>query len=794
MAVEAALVSGESDPGPAIRGSIAELVTDVRNVLAPFDPFRVIEMARIRCLPWNSGETEGASPETIFNAEGGPTRAELIALIASGGSVETPGGESGETSQPLEQTDGQEQSIGEALSNVLPSVERILQLAHLLQIAESEPDEPLAMLGAMMRGSELWVRNSSYPEMVVETLSQLFGTPEISQQLKADLGFDARDAVQVLDSCHELQVDRLNIRRRRLFEASELRDGVEVGVEVLVEAFEAWKDAFEPSVELVSVTIAEICEETNLPESVVTAVLDFFSFNPRDRSAHQLVDDFIAGINQLRSHPVMRSKSDAAMLVHGAHVLPAVRERLEKHLKATSAWELYQKHRGDLLERLTTAALRRVLDSATMWDGFEYYVPANEGEERGHHSRFSKRVEGDHLIIQDDVAIIVEDKAVAVSSRSRTGESRSLRRDLTGIITKASEQASRLKERIQCDGGLRIHKQGWLDLSNIREIHTIAVSLDDLLFASTATSELVRAGILKSDRIPWTVSIHDLDLITQLVDRPSEFLLYLRRRCNPEATVFYSAPDELDLFLYFLESGLYVEPDPDYVRSQMPFMPPATTAERRRRKTQAPAIITSRTEALDSWYAAQFAAKNGVSPTATGKVPIDGESGVVIPKPRMTHSPIGHLVDAIASRRDYGWLSVGATLLAGSSEFQEKLARMPSVILPVAASVGRERTVALPFGNSIEEGWLLVWCTSAPGQSAEAFERHIRQYLQLKKYQLGLQRGVAFFYDSESRQLADVFFDDHVGELEPELQQRVGRLRPIGDFDKLERPKKTLKR
>ena len=149
----------------------------------------------------------------------------------------------------------------------------------------------------------------------------------------------------------------------------------------------------------------------------------------------------------------------------------------------------------------------------------------------------------------------------------------------------------------------------------------MAVSLDDLSGVSTATAELVRAGLLDVSHIPWTVSVHDLDLITQLIDRPAEFLLYLRRRRDPEATVFYTAPDELDLFLYFFEAGLYVEPDPDKIRVALPWMPPATTAERRRRRQQHPAYITSRTDALDLWHYAEIARTqaevNGEAPGAT---------------------------------------------------------------------------------------------------------------------------------------------------------------------------------
>ena len=222
--------------------------------------------------------------------------------------------------------------------------------------------------------------------------------------------------------------------------------------------------------------------------------------------------------------------------------------------------------------------------------------------------KYTKRVEGDHLFVIDDVAIIVEDKAVAVSPLARAGETRRVRSDLTRIIEKAADQASRLQDRIEYDGGIRLHGGGWLDLSKVREIHTIAVSLDDLPGAATATAELVDAGLIDPAHITWTVSLHDLDLITELVDHPAEFLLYLRRRTDPLATVMYTAPDELDLFLHFLRSGLYVEPDPAEVRKALPHLPPPATAELRRFNRQEPAYLASLTDDLDKWHRARTTA------------------------------------------------------------------------------------------------------------------------------------------------------------------------------------------
>lgn len=120
-------------------------------------------------------------------------------------------------------------------------------------------------------------------------------------------------------------------------------------------------------------------------------------------------------------------------------------------------------------------------------------------------------------------------------------------------MTRAAEQAGRLKERMEKDRGFRLRDGTWVNTENVREIHTMAVSLEDLSGVSTATADMLRAGLLDAESIPWTVSLNDLRLIVELVD-PSAvavFLLYLRRRRHPEATVVFAAVDELDFFLNF---------------------------------------------------------------------------------------------------------------------------------------------------------------------------------------------------------------------------------------------------
>jgi hypothetical protein len=391
-------------------------------------------------------------------------------------------------------------------------------------------------------------------------------------------------------------------------------------------------------------------------------------------------------------------------------------------------------------------------------------LPASPGESGQGPANYTKRVEGDHLVTIDDVALIIEDKAVALAPSSRARETRRLRRDFASIVTKAAEQSGRLREAIVADKGIRVHGEGWVDLSHIREIHTIAVSLEDLTSISTATAELVRAGILTTTNVPWTVSIHDLELIARLVDHAAEFLLYLRRRRNPFTTVFFTAPDELDLFLEFFSSGLWVEPNPDDVRGAFPFLGETTTADRRRFERQVPAYITSRTDPLDAWHYAELAG---------------GASSAASRKPRMSRSPLRDLIDHLQQAGAYGWLSTSATLLAGSSKAQSQMAQTPRDLLRNPFGDGRPRSLTMPVTTpDPEESWLLVWMTRPAGSNPDAFSRSYTGYLQAKKLQLGIPRGALLIYSEQTGDFESFHFDGHLGPLDATLEPLLASLQP----------------
>ncbi|MFI1865955.1 preprotein translocase subunit SecA [Streptomyces jumonjinensis] len=766
-----AKIGATDDPETAADAALNEAVAEFATKVRRFDPIRLIEVARLASLPM---APTGAVAPIVPDASA--SRLELLALVALAAHQEEA---TGVASQQQEAVGDQEMShfVSEALSEL----DRLLHLAQLRLFASADPTDKLALVSLLIQGGEVWMRNSSYPEMVEATNGALLdGDPSVRTALVAELGFDATDALAVLNACHDLQEiamnRRVDVMRSTMLQAMAATEAGRTDNALMERARSSLMTMFEPEAKDVTVAVADIASHTSIPEDRVSAVIERFRLNLAEATPAQVVDAFSTGKNPLRARPLIVCANERVVLPHPALHVFAVRENLEEYLKTSTSWSKYAKHRGDLLEIRTRAALGRVLPGAHYRDAFEYYVPANEAEALGaDSSKYTKRVEGDHLVLLDDVAIIVEDKAVALSALSRGGKKTRIRADLTGIITKAAEQAGRMRDGIERDGGLRIEGEGWVDLSHIREIHTIAVSLDDLSTVLTATAELVRAGVLSVDNIPWTVSLHDLELITELVARPAEFLLYLRRRRTPDVTVMFSSADELDLFLYFFEAGLWVEPDPEEVRATFPFLPEPATSELRHYRSQKPVILTSRTDALDRWFYANRHTGADVSSA---------------PKPTMSPSPVAPLIDELQSRNFTGWLSIGATLLSADFDVQYRFARHGDELLSNPLSDGQGRSLAIPITACVDpaEGWLLVWATRSAAEDPASAQKRARDYLRAKKHQLGLPRGAVFLYDEPTRGLLEVLYDGHIGPLDNALTAVLHSLRPASGVQRTIHP------
>jgi hypothetical protein len=721
--------------GDLLAASVAALDDAIKSarriteLAEPFDAFDVLE-----CVQLNQALV---NPETYRETEheGSAAVIELTALILScrGHRGGTRPDEDGHRARP-------DHAIDEVLA-IGRSALAAGSMAAMLNALANHGAQGSIPLGAVLR--EVFVRNLSYDHMVIDTLGAIFDVPWLEEACRSVIGCTVREIRVVfaaLESLHErawgARFNSLgNFLELARTEAARAAADREYGVspEVNTEALALWAQAWADPGDASTWSTDAIAQECGLAHAVVKAVLGLFSVDMSERAVEDPVRGFFEGRSPFRTVPILRDPAGSSVVVHGGLLVPAIRERVEDQLEGAAVWPRYVKHRADHVEREALRLLQPHFPTCVVHSNLKYFVPNPKAvRPQTVPTDYTKLVEGDGLLVVDDVALIVEAKAGSITELTRTGDNQRLESDLRKLVTKAAEQAERLRERIDADHGLRLRDGSWLDLSQVREIHSIAVSLEDLSGIATVTSELVRAGLLTTPHLPWTVSLHDLRIVTELVARPAEFLLYIRRRTEPEVTSRFHAVDELDFFLEFYAGRLYVEPDPEVVRAERPLFGEPTVAVKRRFNGQGLTFITSRTDQLDAWYFHERGIRQS---------PAD--------KPRLKANPeLCALVDAIAALRGPGWLRIGTTLLDGSGAVQRSFARYARDPVDLSRSDGRPHTMCVAGGSRADDSWVLVWASTDPrGRPSQTVSR-LGEYVSAKKHQVQAALGAGLLFDS----------------------------------------------
>jgi hypothetical protein len=766
------LVAGSEDPSAAAARVVEELADSVHRIVdltAELDAFDVIECVKVAEMT--------ANPETYAETEheGMAAAIEFTALVLSARGTRrglaTPS--DGRRPRPDSVVDEVRELAREALhsASMLP----------LLNAIASDDRSADLGLGAVLR--ELFVRNLTYPHILEASLRELFDDPELEKECGVVLGCSVGEIVAVMRAIANLHERNWAKRmeafggfvqlahesylkwRRSVREAENANCKIEEpSEEIRREARALFDAAWDNPADAATVEIDAVAEETGLPEHLVKVVVDHFALDLLERDPVDAATDFISGRSPLRTRPFLRDPDGSLFPAHGGLLLPAVRERVEELLKPTKAWNHYAKRRGDYLESTALRLLTEILPEATVFSSLEYFVPnpdANTTETTP--AGYTKLVEADGLLLVDDVAIIVEAKGGALSPDSRTGDRVRLEQDLRKLLADAANQANRLRDRIRTDGEVRLRDGTMLNLAHVREIHAIAVTLEDLSSIATVTVSLIHAGVLAAEDVPWTVSIHDLQIIRELIDRPAEFLLYLRRRTEPTVTLRYHAVDELDLFLEFFATGLYVEPDPEKVREALPHLGEPSVAERRRYSEQGFGLLTSRTDQLDAWYFHTL-----------------GMRTTPAPKPcHRANAEVQGLVDELRRRGDAGWLSVGATLLAGSSALQERVARSPRRLARLTRDDGRGHSYTMFIGGKGPDSALVVLATLGVDETMASEQDRLTSYLRAKKHQTLASMAVCFVFDAENSECLLGFIYLAGADTDPELDRLVEGLFPL---------------
>ncbi len=692
----------------------------LEECLSGHDAFDALAFLRLAAGPWDFADVR----ESESRVEASQSAQDVVALAFLA---------LGLPRRPLTGENSGQPDIGKAMGYAAGIV-TAAQTAALLR--GQHLNEPLGYLAGKFLGYELSVRGRQYESIATEINTELLGDATAEAAMTTVLGF-------TLGEVRAVRTAAVALLNERFFGA---RDRVGDTVESGVGIDEIDVDAFRHDINLMmnecrlfgAVRVADVAERAQLDEATAEAVLRFFSVSRPIDGEPNPVTRFASG--KLPAPWGCIADAGEYLMLNGFLGEDELRRDIERGLIAAAqaggrtarAWTKYERRRAAFSEAKAATTVAAMLAGAEpRWAAQKYIGPdAVEdasllGPESNPADLQSREFESDLLFVLDGVAVCVEVKAGSVTDKARGGSAKRLASDLEKTLKEGNEQADRLARLIRLNQGVWNAEGSWIDLAPVNEVHSIIVMLDDMGPLSLSMNELALKGIVETEEVPWIVSMHDLLVLSRTFDHAAQFLEYLRRRRGRKLATMVSGADELDLFMWFLNGGMYFEPDPRDVAAQVPIDRPINRSQQRRFDEQPRVQVGTLTDPLDAWFYG-----------------LEGLSRTQAPKPTRREAIwVEQYLTATESTKPPGWLRFGADLVDLSAAAQKQIGRDLQSQCQRARRGDRERSLTT-HGTTSTGSWLLTAAAVPDGAVVD----HLPEYMDAKQYQTKSSRSMLLLY------------------------------------------------
>jgi hypothetical protein len=744
-------VFASAKDGEELRARLDEQITnEVDGILASvkdLDAFDVIELVRLRELP--------IAPAAALNGghDGLAAIIDIVSLVLLTQDSRMPSGK--------DRLDTRPHLIIDDLHNRASKLLRLAAYARQL-LALREGDDPIHRLAAEYQSHLIAVRKQQYESIQSAHDAALFGEPTVDDLLQSTLGFSYQEFCAARDAIRTRYSRTMTNLRDTVADALERAEGREPNHEELERFERSIVDFMFLPGQRALFTVSDIVGDTAIDIAKIESVLKVFSVSFGElRDAQATVRRFLRGVNPISTRCLVSDGSGNYLMIGDQLGTDSFRATAEGAFKGnTRTWKRYDGVRARVSEALSIDALERLLKTDVTHRNLKYLGPKktaqveNLSKSCGDPQQYGDQTECDGLFLIHDVAVCVEVKGRTIADAARRGDVARLKTEIGKTFGDGARQARRLEDLIQSNGGIWLDQETWLDLTGVREIRSVVVGLDIFGPLAVALGDLQESGSLSAGSLPWITSLHDLEAISKVLDRPSELLLYLRRRAGSEVATHYRGADELDLFMLFLRGGLYVEPDPDHVRRLHPTLSPVKTHLRRRHDLDSrPTLVGTLTDPLDAWV-----------------YRIEGTNPFDAPKPCLnSDAGIAEIVDFLADGKKPGWLRFGADLLGLSGQAQVQLRRCIRDMVRLTKSDGCYHEVVQGFAGTW--GYPTFFAGSVPNSySLDAAKDRLRIYIIAKKHQLQSDRSLGLLLN-EHRKIVFVSYANNNPSADSELDE-----------------------
>jgi len=386
-------------------------------------------------------------------------------------------------------------------------------------------------------------------------------------------------------------------------------------------------------------------------------------------------------VHILQTRPIIKYSKGYFYSVPGM-LLWSLKPRIEEIMKNDQTfWNKYEKLRHNYLLQKSLEFFNNIFQSkAQIYSNLKY-----------------DNNELDGLIIFDRNCFLIEVKGGELTPRSKKGFFDRLKKDIKALIKEAHEQTLKAKNYID-SSKQAIFKNNKRELifpkDKIDSYFLIIISLDALDSFTVNVPQLQDAGLLSKQNLPWAVSFLDFRVISEIIEFPTQFIHYLKRRLRINDIAKIKAHDELDFFMNYLKEGLYYEKG----MNDFSFLQ-----------------LDTYTTELDDYYAYK---------TGQRKTKVDKPKQ---PMPKLFYD----LIHEIENKGGDGHTKVIEALLEMDGNSREKIIELFEIQKTKVKKDGRLHDFTMTVGsNQIGYTWFI-----AKDDEFEKLFRKLISYCTLKKYQ-----------------------------------------------------------
>lgn len=349
--------------------------------------------------------------------------------------------------------------------------------------------------------------------------------------LNKNIGFSPKDAMNVYDKIHEIQLKTFK----------KLHD------EVTLESID--------SLTLISAfkfSIIQIAIETGISENIVRSIVQKFSYSnlPIKQKYRQ-----IGAWNELSTFPIIPINSDEFLLLQSYCLAESAYESPFYWMQNDRSYRnIASDHRGQFTETFSANRLVSVFGAANVWRNIT--ILDNRNETVG---------EIDVLIIYVDRAIILQAKSKRLTEAARKGNEQALKTDIEKAICDAYTQG------FQCGNFLIDKKYKFKDgngieisfTQNYSEIFLMCVVSDYFPGLPFLIDKFIKPIDHPVIRAPYVIDIFLLDVLCELLENPLYFFSFLNRRHKYSKKIHASS--EIAILAFHLGHNLWFDDGMDFI-------------------------------------------------------------------------------------------------------------------------------------------------------------------------------------------------------------------------------------